>query len=56
MDHLNVSPLTSPQQATDEPERAALVVHQDVSALKEAERLKDEFIGIAAHELRNCQP
>ncbi len=31
----------------------ALVVHQDVSALKEAEYLKDEFIGIAAHELRN---
>jgi signal transduction histidine kinase len=52
MDHLNVSPLTAPQQAADEPERAALVVHQDVSALKETERLKDEFIGIAAHELR----
>jgi two-component system phosphate regulon sensor histidine kinase PhoR len=33
-------------------EPAALVVHQDVTALKEAERLKDEFIGIAAHELR----
>jgi signal transduction histidine kinase/GAF domain-containing protein len=31
---------------------AALVVHQDVTALKEAERLKDEFIGLAAHELR----
>jgi signal transduction histidine kinase len=30
----------------------ALVVHQDISALKEAEQLKDEFIGIAAHELR----
>ena len=35
----------------DEP--AALVMHQSVSALKEAEALKDEFIGIAAHELRN---
>jgi signal transduction histidine kinase len=34
-------------------ESVALVVHQDVSALKEAEYLKDEFIGIAAHELRN---
>ena len=33
-------------------ERGALVVLQDVSALKEAERLKDEFIAIAAHELR----
>jgi signal transduction histidine kinase len=28
-------------------------MHQDVTALKEAERLKDEFIAIAAHELRN---
>jgi signal transduction histidine kinase len=28
-------------------------MHQDVTALKEAEKLKDEFIGIAAHELRN---
>jgi len=34
-------------------EPAALVVQQDVTALKEAERLKDEFIAIAAHELRN---
>jgi len=33
-------------------EPVALVVYQDVTALKEAERLKDEFIGIAAHELR----
>ncbi len=33
-------------------EPAALVVHLDVTALKEAERVKDEFIGIAAHELR----
>jgi len=36
----------------EEEERAALVVHQDVSALKETERLKDEFLSIAAHELR----
>ena len=35
-----------------ERELAAIVVHQDVSALKEAERLKDEFLSIAAHELR----
>ncbi len=34
-------------------ESITLVVHQDVSALKEAEYLKDEFIGVAAHELRN---
>jgi PAS domain S-box-containing protein len=37
---------------TDPAEPVALVVHQDVTALKEAEHLKDEFIGIAAHELR----
>jgi signal transduction histidine kinase/GAF domain-containing protein len=37
---------------SDQPSWAALVVHQDVSALKEAEQLKDDFIGIAAHELR----
>jgi signal transduction histidine kinase len=30
----------------------ALVVFQDVTALKEAERLKDEFIAVAAHELK----
>jgi len=34
-------------------EPIALVVQQDVSTLKEAEYLKDEFIGVAAHELRN---
>ena len=34
-------------------EPIALVIHQDVSVLKEAEYLKDEFIGVAAHELRN---
>jgi signal transduction histidine kinase/GAF domain-containing protein len=37
----------------DEVEPAALVVYLDVTALKEAERVKDEFIGIAAHELRS---
>lgn len=35
------------------PEPVVLVALQDVTALKEAERLKDEFIAIAAHELRN---
>ena len=40
-----------PQHA--DTEAVALVVYQDVSALKEAEYLKDEFIGVAAHELRN---
>ncbi len=49
---LNLMPITSTQATSGELERAAIVVHQDVTALKEAERLKDEFIGIAAHELR----
>lgn len=31
---------------------AALVVHQDITPLKEVERLKDHFLGLAAHELR----
>jgi PAS domain S-box-containing protein len=33
-------------------EPLALVIQQDVHVLKEAEYLKDEFIGLAAHELR----
>ena len=33
-------------------ERVALIVHQDVTALKEAENLKDTFISIVTHELR----
>jgi PAS domain S-box-containing protein len=41
---------TAQQEAA---EAIALVVHQDVSVLKEAEYLKDEFISVAAHELRN---
>lgn len=48
--HLSLKPSTS--QDTAEPVPVALVVHQDVTALKEAEQLKDDFIGIAAHELR----
>jgi PAS domain S-box-containing protein len=40
------------RQPTDPAEPVALVVHQDVTALKEADQLKDEFIGIASHELR----
>lgn len=42
-----------PHPSSQTSPHAALVVHQDVSALKEAERLKDEFISLAAHELRN---
>lgn len=62
---VNAVPLDSPQWRNLSREEAestsqhipqeplALVVHQDVSAIKEAEYLKDEFIGVAAHELRN---
>ncbi len=52
MKHFKLLPLSDMNEADDGSELAALVVHQDVTALKEAERLKDEFIGIAAHELR----
>ncbi|MBV9256396.1 MAG: PAS domain S-box protein, partial [Ktedonobacteraceae bacterium] len=55
--------LLTPSQLWNDPQRStgqllpatepvALVIHQDVTALKEAEYLKDEFVGIAAHELR----
>ena len=44
---------TEPTAQHTHTETVALVVHQDVSALREAEYLKDEFIGVAAHELRN---
>ena len=50
--YLDVSPLDTATPAAEGAEPAAIVVHQDVTALKETERLKDEFIGIAAHELR----
>ncbi len=50
---LNLAPEDGVDHRAGAIEPVALVVHQDVSALKEAEYLKDEFIGIAAHELRN---
>lgn len=62
---VNAIPLTSPRwqslsirepqepgQPAPQRELLALIVHQDVRLLKEAEYFKDEFIGIAAHELR----
>jgi PAS domain S-box-containing protein len=39
--------------ATGEDDRMVLVVYDDVTQLEQAERLKDEFIAVAAHELRN---
>jgi len=52
LDLLDMDLANGGEPSRGEPATAALVVHQDVSALKEAERLKDEFISIAAHELR----
>ncbi len=37
----------------DPPERLVLVAHQDVTAFKENEMLKDQFVSLATHELRN---
>lgn len=51
--HLVALSAEGTKHLTEGTDRAALVMHQDVTALKEAERLKDEFIAIAAHELRN---
>lgn len=50
LDRLSAQTATQ-QRAKWEP--VAVVVHQDVTALKEAEQLKDEFLSVAAHELRN---
>lgn len=52
---VNALPLprhTGTSQLAPSGEAVALVVHQDVTVLKEAEYLKDEFVGIVAHELR----
>ncbi|MGO8950007.1 MAG: ATP-binding protein [Ktedonobacterales bacterium] len=47
--------MTASQQAPPgviRPERAALVLVQDISSVQATEQLKDEFISVAAHELR----
>jgi len=49
---LGVSDVPGEGPPLREREPLALVIHQDVRILKEAEYSKDEFIGIAAHELR----
>jgi two-component system phosphate regulon sensor histidine kinase PhoR len=48
----NAAPSALVSHLAEYSEPAAIVVHQDVTALKAAEQLKDEFINIAAHELR----
>ena len=50
--HLGALPGNGTSRFPEGPEPAAIVVLQDVTALKEAEYLNDEFISIAAHELR----
>ena len=51
---VNAVPLTSAHwRSLGVPEEPlALVIHQDVRLLKEADYFKDEFISIATHELR----
>jgi signal transduction histidine kinase len=49
---LNAVPLDEAHLPAAMQPPAAVVVLQDVTALKEAEYLKDEFIAIATHELR----
>jgi signal transduction histidine kinase len=44
-------PAATAMGGADEAEPSAIVVHLDVTAIKAAEQLKDEFIGIVAHEL-----
>jgi len=53
MQQLIVSPADDTARSAEAPEPAAIVVHQDVTALKEAEALKDEFLSLVAHELRH---
>ena len=50
---LQLSPGNASSLSDNKTVPCALLVHQDVSALKDAEKLKDEFIAIAAHELRS---
>ena len=53
MQHLPTVSSDETAQPTEAPEPAAIVVYQDVTPLKEAEALKDEFISLVAHELRH---
>ena len=43
----------APVQDPDDPAPAVVVVFREISALKEASRLKDEFVSIVSHELRS---
>jgi signal transduction histidine kinase len=51
---LPVTPLAAQRGATREATSVlAVVVMQEIGALKEAERLKDEFVALVSHELKN---
>ncbi len=45
--------LFQPLQSAESEAKGILVVMHDITSLKDSEQLKDEFIGMAAHELRN---
>jgi PAS domain S-box-containing protein len=45
--------LIQPLQSAESEAKGILVVMHDITSLKDSEQLKDEFIGMAAHELRN---
>ena len=45
-------PTDAEDRLTAPAEPMALVVHQDVTAIKAAEQIKDHFLGLVAHELR----
>lgn len=51
--HLPVVASAAPLRADDGSIDAVVGIFQDVSPLKEAERLRDEFISIVSHELRS---
>lgn len=51
--HLPVVASAAPLRADDGSIDAVVGIFQDVSPLKEAERLRDEFISVVSHELRS---
>ena len=43
----------APVEEADDPHPSEVIVFREISALKEASRLKDEFVSIVSHELRS---
>lgn len=54
LEHVHLPPRFPHESAlaSASPERVVLVVYRDVTALEEAEALKDQFVSLATHELR----